>query len=121
MISGQTGRVRFSIGGDPGNLLGYAVADAGDTTGDGVHDFLVGAPGGDAGYVQLPSGAPGDLVQIISGVDRSVLRTFTSTRGNENFGFDAVGLGDVNDDGIPDAALSAASRNTVYVVAGEAA
>jgi len=33
-------------------------------------------------------------------------------------GFDAVTLGDVNGDGIPDELISAANRNDLYVVAG---
>jgi len=37
---------------------------------------------------------------------------------NENLGFDAVGIGDVDDDGTPDALVSAATGDHVYIVAG---
>jgi hypothetical protein len=57
-------------------------------------------------------------VQIFSGKDGSVLSTITSTTPNEQFGFDAVGIGDVNRDGIPDALVAAASGDHVYVIAG---
>jgi hypothetical protein len=115
VFSGVDGTVLLRVSGSvAGEGLGPG-REAGDIDGDGLPDLIVGS-------YQSSEGAPrAGKVQIVSGVDGSVLRTFTSTRGNENLGFDAVGLGDVNDDGIPDAALSAASRNTVYVVAGEAA
>ena len=45
-------------------------------------------------------------------------RTITSTVENDNLGFDAVGLGDTNRDGVPDELLSAANGNHVYIVAG---
>jgi hypothetical protein len=48
-----------------------------------------------------------------------VLRTITSTTPGENLGFDAVGIGDVDGDRLPDPLLSGASGQTVYVVAGE--
>ena len=57
-------------------------------------------------------------VQIFSGADGSVLRTFTSTTAGENLGFDAVGIGDVNHDHVPDALLAAATGDHVYIVAG---
>jgi hypothetical protein len=109
VVSGQTGQVRFSIGGDPGDLLGYAVADAGDTTGDGVHDFLVGAPGGVAGYVQLRSGATGDLV-----------RRFDGESPGDFFGSAVAGAGDVNADGRADVLIGAARSDAAGVDAGRA-
>lgn len=47
-----------------------------------------------------------------------MLRTITSATENEQFGFDAVGIGDVNRDGTPDALVAAANGNHVYVIAG---
>ena len=45
-------------------------------------------------------------MQLFSGVDGSLLRTITSTTENEELGFDAVGIGDTNGDGIPDLLVS---------------
>ncbi|HWH54863.1 MAG TPA: hypothetical protein VNT04_04730 [Gaiellaceae bacterium] len=56
--------------------------------------------------------------RLFSGEDGSILRTITSTKAGENLGFDAVGIGDVNRDGILDALLAAATGDHVYVVAG---
>jgi hypothetical protein len=57
-------------------------------------------------------------VQLFSGLDGSLLRTITSTTAGENLGFDAVGIGDANGDWVPDALVSAASGDRVYLVAG---
>ena len=43
----------------------------------------------------------------------------TSLTANEQLGFDAVGIGDVNRDGRVDLLASAANGETVYVIAGE--
>ena len=44
VYSGRTGGVLHKFAGAPGDNQGYAVADAGDTDGDGVHDVITGAP-----------------------------------------------------------------------------
>jgi hypothetical protein len=44
VYSGQTGDPIFTFPGEPGDLLSYSVADAGDTSGDGVTDILIGSP-----------------------------------------------------------------------------
>jgi hypothetical protein len=85
---------------------------AGDVNGDGRPDLVVGSYTSSAGAPQ------GGKVQIFSGADGSLLRTITSTVENDQLGFDAVGLGDVNHDGLPDELLSAANGNHVYIVAG---
>ena len=57
-------------------------------------------------------------MQIFSGATGRVLRTITSTTPNENLGFDAVGIGDTNGNGSLDHLVSAANRDTVYVIDG---
>jgi hypothetical protein len=85
---------------------------AGDVNHDGRPDLIVGS------YTSN-SGAPGaGRVQIFSGADGSSLRTVTSTTAGENFGFDAVGLGDTNHDGVPDELVAAATGDHVYIIAG---
>jgi len=84
----------------------------GDVNHDGHPDLIVGS------YTSN-SGAPGaGKVQIFSGADGSLLRTITSTTSGENFGFDAVGLGDTNQDGVPDELVAAATGDHVYIIAG---
>jgi hypothetical protein len=69
--------------------------------------YLNGSRAAGSGQVQIRSGRSGEIIGRIK-----------SRIAGENFGFDAVGLGDVNADGRDDLALSAASGNTVYVVSG---
>lgn len=85
---------------------------AGDVNGDGHPDLIVGS------YTSSDGAFQAGKVQIFSGADGSLLRTITSTVENDQLGFDAVGLGDVNRDGRPDELLSAANGNHVYIVAG---
>ena len=98
-------------GAGPGDGLGPG-RGAGDVNGDGRPDLVIGSYNSSAGAAQAGK------VQLFSGADGSLLRTITSTTAGENLGFDAVGLGDVNGDEIPDALVSAATGDRVYIVAG---
>jgi hypothetical protein len=111
VYSGRDGRELLHWLGEPGAGLGPG-RGAGDVNDDGRPDLIVGS------YTSS-SGAPqAGKVQIFSGADGSLLRTITSTTANEQLGFDAVGLGDVNRDGVPDELVSAANGDHVYVIAG---
>ena len=69
-------------------------------------------------YTSSDGGRGAGKVTLLSGATGTVLRTITSTTRGENFGFDTVGLGDVNGDGLPDLLVSAATGQAVYVIAG---
>jgi hypothetical protein len=88
--------------------------EAGDVNGDGLVDLAIGS------YTSSDGANQAGKVEIFSGADGSLVRGITSTTPLENLGFDVVGVGDLNGDGVPDLLISAASGDRVYVVAGEA-
>ena len=114
VLSGADGSSIFEMAGSSaGEGLGPG-REAGDVDGDGVMDLVIGS-------YSSSDGAPNaGKVDIVSGATGHILRTITSIVGGSQFGFDAVTLGDVNGDAIPDELVSAANRNEVYVIAGTA-
>src|SRR5204862_3978736 len=112
VYSGRDGHELHSwVGPDPDAGLGPG-RGAGDVNHDGHPDVIVGSYSSNAGATNA------GRVQIFSGKDGSPIRTITSTAETEQFGFDAVDIGDVNRDGIPDELIAAANGNHVYVIAG---
>ena len=97
-ISGGTGAVLWSVSGGSGYQTGYAVADAGDLSGDGVHDVLVGSPG----YSNWRG-----LVRGVNGQTGSVIRTIYGTATGDEFGWSVANAGDVNLDNVPDQVIGA--------------
>jgi len=86
--------------------------EAGDVNGDGRVDLIVGS------YTSSDGAAQAGKMQVFSGATGRPLRTITSTTPNENFGFDAVGVGDTNGNGTIDYLVSAANLDTVYLIDG---
>jgi hypothetical protein len=80
--------------------------------GDGRVDLIVGS------YTSSDGAAQAGKMQVFSGATGRPLRTITSTTPNENFGFDAVGVGDTNGNGTIDYLVSAANLDTVYLIDG---
>jgi hypothetical protein len=113
VYSGRDGSELLSWTGEAaGDGLGPG-REAGDVNHDGRPDIAIGS------YLSNAGAPAAGRIRIFSGKDGTVLRTITSTVTNENLGFDAVGIGDVNRDGKPDLLASAANGETVYIVAGE--
>ncbi len=85
---------------------------AGDVNRDGREDVILGL------YTSALGGANAGRIEVRSGADGSLLRSFTHTVAGSQLGFDAVGVGDVNGDCAVDFLCSAANGNLVYVIAG---
>ncbi|MGH3022543.1 MAG: FG-GAP-like repeat-containing protein [Gaiellaceae bacterium] len=113
VYSGVDGsELRAWVGSAAGEGLGPG-REAGDVDGDGLVDLAIGS------YTSSDGAPQAGKVEIFSGADGSLLRRLTSTTPFENLGFDAVGVGDLTGDGIPDLLVSAANGDRVYAVAGE--
>lgn len=89
------------LGAATGDRLGTAVANAGDVTGDGVDDFLCGAPFHDAGANN------GGAVYLYNGATRAKVRTWLGADANGNFGMSISGGVDVTGDNVPDVLIGA--------------
>ena len=114
IYSGKRGRLLHRLDGAPGDLQGYAIADAGDVDGDRVPDVVSGAPGVGPGHAYLYSGRTGAL-----------LHTFTGFGEGDYFGSAVASAGDVNRDGRADLLVGAelsdargADSGRAYVFSG---
>lgn len=103
VYSGSDGKKLLDIAGShAGEGLGTSPSDAGDVNGDGVGDLIVGA------WQNSEKARSAGKVYLYSGVNGKILSTWTCCQQDDTFGFDAVGLGDVNGDGRIDFLLSSA-------------
>ncbi len=101
--SGRDGALIYSLVGEGCyDYFGTAVADAGDVNGDGVPDFVIGAPfyydpatAVDVGAVYLSSGSTGAMLKKVVGEPRS------------EFGSAIAAVGDLNHDGFGDIVVGA--------------
>ena len=101
--SGRDGRRLHTLTGETaGEGFGTSPSMAGDVDGDGAGDLIVGA--WQYGVAALGAGR----AYLYSGRTGRLIRTFTCKTPGDAFGFDAVGLGDVNGDGIVDLLITSA-------------
>jgi hypothetical protein len=110
--SGATGVVLHELrGGSSAQLFGFALASAGDVTGDGIEDLVVGDPFDDT------FGASAGRYSVYSGADGS--RYYTGTAGGFSLlGFSVAGLGDLDGDGSSEVAIASLGGEVVKVVDG---
>ncbi len=128
----QTGAVNGTTfyGEIQGQFSGTSVSPAGDVNGDGIEDFLIGAPGPqyDAGQTYLIYGQQGEFpdYQYLSNVGTESLpgAVFIGTSDDDLLGYRVASAGDVNDDGFDDLVIGAYQENTytgaAYLVYGHA-
>lgn len=68
----------------------------GDINGDGYADIIIGA------YTNEDAARKAGKAYVYSGIDGSLIRTMTDRIKNDEFGVDALAVGDVNGDGLTD-------------------
>ena len=101
--SGADGHPLLTLTGETaGEGFGIGRADAGDVNHDGHADLVIGS------WQFAGAAISGGKVTVFSGKDGSKLRTITGKILGETLGFDAVGIGDVDGDGIPDLLITSA-------------
>ena len=106
VFSGVDGSVLHSIPGASSNQgFGIGQGWTGDVNDDGHDDFLVGA------WLSRDAVFNGGKAVLYSGADASVLRVWTGNIASDTFGFDAVGMGDVDQDGAADVLITAAGND----------
>jgi hypothetical protein len=95
--SGSTGERLLTLTGESaGDGFGTSKSTAGDVDGDGREDLIVGA------WQYGKAAISGGRAYLYSGKDGHLIKTFTCRTPGDTFGFDAVGLGDVDGDGTAD-------------------
>ncbi|MEZ4359738.1 MAG: hypothetical protein R3B48_06120 [Kofleriaceae bacterium] len=87
----------------PGDSFGWVAERLGDLDRDGASDFVVGAPGSNAG------GALAGRAYVYSGRTGALLQTITGQAG-DRLGFSTAGPGDLDRDGRPDYVVGGLGR-----------
>jgi Ca2+-binding RTX toxin-like protein len=118
-----TGSTGFRIDGSTDDQnTGLAVSGAGDINGDGIDDFVVGAPGDvDEGAAFVVFGRSNAFTSPLN------LTALNGTNGfkingeatADVFGYSVSKAGDINGDGIDDLVVGAIGANKAYVVFGK--
>jgi hypothetical protein len=109
-IANDTGNFDGNL--DDDDRFGSAIADIGDVNGDGIMDLVVGAPNDDDGSDN--AGAVWILFMRLDGTVETWQKISRETGGfdgnlkaDDNFGAAVAGMGDLDDDGIPDLVVGA--------------
>lgn len=95
--SGRTGQRLYALTGETaGDGFGTSPSMAGDVDGDGRADLIVGA------WQYGKAAISGGRAYLYSGRSGKLIRTYTCRTPGDTFGFDAVGMGDLDGDGTVD-------------------
>ena len=103
------------VGESTGDGLGTSVAHAGDFDGDGLADFIIGAPGGsgDTGsaYVIFDASAAQSGQLRLADLEANQGVKLVGFEADSDFGFSVAGAGDINGDGYADVIVGAHSAS----------
>jgi hypothetical protein len=109
---------------DDDDRFGSAIADIGDVNGDGIMDLAVGAPNDDDGSNN--AGAVWILFMRMDGTVETWQKISTDAggfdgnlRADDNFGAALAGIGDLDDDGIPDLIVGVPAGDEIGADRGE--
>lgn len=93
--------------------FGFSIASAGDVNGDGFGDLLVGRAGGTNNGAEVVLGRSPDPSGRITAVcaDPALAPYWPSRTDNINFGVAVAGIGDLDDDGCAETAISISGTN----------
>ncbi len=92
VYSSRSGKLIYSVTGQPGDSLGNSATGIGDVNGDGTVDFIAGAP---------TAGGTGAAF-VYSGKDASVLHSLKGNTKGGQFGYEVSECGDIDGDSTPD-------------------
>ena len=120
IYSGKTGKLLRTFTGDAAHGgFGIGAARVGDVDHDGYDDLIIGS------WQYSGAAWSGGRVQVFSGKDGHVLQDIVGKVPGETLGFDAVGVGDVDGDGITDYLITSAwsgvnglRSGRVFIVSG---
>ena len=97
VYSGRSGKTLLTFTGETsGEGFGTTHSTTGDVDHDGHADLLVGA------WQYAGAAISGGRAYLFSGKDGKLVKTYTCRTPGDTFGFDAVGMGDIDGDGTDD-------------------